>query len=1037
MEKRVIKNFVLFAVVSFVLLSVVSAGFFDMFKKKDVQLSASDGILLKLDFEDGNANDKSGLNIPVTISGATFGTEPGKGKVVKFDGVDDFLKVNSLTGLAERSFTFSFWMKSDYNHDDTNVISKQPAWIYYDAASTNMDVYFYEHGTSKRSAFTMLRGADAVAASYLVSYKANEWQHVAGVYDSVNHKLNFYIDGALADSKDGIGNLGASGAIYIGKSPFGNNFKGSMDDVVIYNKALSQEEIVGLIKSGLGAGSCYFVDSYLVYLASNNNVMTVKNAFTKSKYDEGKILCYNSKFYEASPKNDDWAGFIESANVVNTCIQVGAWYVPSGSETWTRGTVPAGCSGSGGEYVLTCTNIDFNCDTRVTIDDYTKFTLLVSSLSSNSQDLSQARVDTEKTACPKFGDYLQTLLGKELFPELSKVQNKVNECLSDTCPAGKVFKCSDGYTSIESVNTAEGRGSFSLPNCAGDEYILNEQDGSARLIMQKPYRATPTTLCRSTTESNSPEYKSQRSGASCNDFAGTLDEDSPYKIVNGQCVDPPSKVPPCGKYGDVDNDGDVDGTDIGLMTLTNSPTSEQKVRQDVNDDGKIDTADFLLITDFAGGEITTFPVCSDNCPVEKYDYNCDEKVSIEDANAIGDLWKDDTELTAALAYSLYNDIDGCKPLSLYITKKLNEGKTKVTDFDVLDVVGELESCGENRCLLIPDAGNGKAIIPRYYFDSTTQKCTAFNWGGVGGIVPFETLSSCQKSCEVVTTPVCTDSDGGLSYFEKGKVIDYLNDEYGDFCTEDVLTEYICKDNQKDSMTFTCPHGCSNGACLPPPDRGGRAVCIHDLGVEGKIEVDPRVRVDLIRPVGLNYCDPRDLEFKPVIANGDSCLNDYECSSNACIDGECISLRLELQKQTNLLTKILCRIRSVFTSESYDSCLTAEGGIKEPAEGDDTDTDEDDDQDDDTVTETIQLSCAAVDFNCDQAISSADAQILSTAYGGLPEGKVITPQYAYNAYQQCTHLGTYAGELQRRYGRFPVEELNSASAIVTECTPGTA
>ncbi|MBP6565803.1 MAG: BPTI/Kunitz domain-containing protein [Saprospiraceae bacterium] len=50
------------------------------------------------------------------------------------------------------------------------------------------------------------------------------------------------------------------------------------------------------------------------------------------------------------------------------------------------------------------------------------------------------------------------------------------------------------------------------------------------------------------------------------------------------------------------------------------------------------------------------------------------------------------------------------------------------------------------CALIPDVGNCKASIPRYYFDKTEKKCKVFYWGGCDGVVPFETFEDCNKKC---------------------------------------------------------------------------------------------------------------------------------------------------------------------------------------------------------------------------------------------------------------------------------------------------
>ena len=53
---------------------------------------------------------------------------------------------------------------------------------------------------------------------------------------------------------------------------------------------------------------------------------------------------------------------------------------------------------------------------------------------------------------------------------------------------------------------------------------------------------------------------------------------------------------------------------------------------------------------------------------------------------------------------------------------------------------------DESCLLVPDPGLCQAAFPRYYYNSQTEKCTQFLWGGCGGVVPFETLEECKNAC---------------------------------------------------------------------------------------------------------------------------------------------------------------------------------------------------------------------------------------------------------------------------------------------------
>ena len=75
--------------------------------------------------------------------------------------------------------------------------------------------------------------------------------------------------------------------------------------------------------------------------------------------------------------------------------------------------------------------------------------------------------------------------------------------------------------------------------------------------------------------------------------------------------------------------------------------------------------------------------------------------------------------------------------------------------NVLDVV-ELVSLilsGSNdedlpeECYLEPNSGPCFGAMPMYYFDSSTNSCEMFIWGGCQGTVPFQSLLECQNACE--------------------------------------------------------------------------------------------------------------------------------------------------------------------------------------------------------------------------------------------------------------------------------------------------
>ena len=88
---------------------------------------------------------------------------------------------------------------------------------------------------------------DAISLNGATEVNADEWHHVAGVYDGRVMKL--YVDGKLDATKPWAGGIAKNNSdVLIGENVEQPNrcFDGLIDDVRIYNYALSESEIKAL-----------------------------------------------------------------------------------------------------------------------------------------------------------------------------------------------------------------------------------------------------------------------------------------------------------------------------------------------------------------------------------------------------------------------------------------------------------------------------------------------------------------------------------------------------------------------------------------------------------------------------------------------------------------------------------------------------------------------------------------------------------------------------------------------------------------------
>ncbi len=191
----------------------------------------------------GNAQDGSGNGNHGTVNGATlttdrFGNQNG---AYSFDGVDDFISVSECVQipLSSNNRTCSFWIKS-------NIIDNPP----------NRDILNWgNYQSNQRFGFTMYSGLTYFCAQNNDFYGSvfvgdNGWKFITLTYNG--QFVSIYVNGLLDGGQ--FRNLNTVGdTIVIGSSPLfhpdATYFDGLIDDIGIWNRALSQQEITNLYNS--------------------------------------------------------------------------------------------------------------------------------------------------------------------------------------------------------------------------------------------------------------------------------------------------------------------------------------------------------------------------------------------------------------------------------------------------------------------------------------------------------------------------------------------------------------------------------------------------------------------------------------------------------------------------------------------------------------------------------------------------------------------------------------------------------------------
>ena len=201
---------------------------------------------------DGDATDSAGSN-DGTVDGAT-GTGSGKiDDAYSFDGGDVIDTNTQIINDANKSWTISFWAnQTTSNGDNKSMISQSRISTYITNTTVTFQVY---DGSWQRITKNISAG----------------FNHIVAIYNDTTGKMRLLINNSAASDIDvgtalllteqtGIGN----------RTTGGDGFIGVIDEVGIWDRALTSDEITELYNSGDGlqypfSSGAEFIPQILIY----------------------------------------------------------------------------------------------------------------------------------------------------------------------------------------------------------------------------------------------------------------------------------------------------------------------------------------------------------------------------------------------------------------------------------------------------------------------------------------------------------------------------------------------------------------------------------------------------------------------------------------------------------------------------------------------------------------------------------------------------------------------------------------------------
>jgi chitodextrinase len=201
-------------------------------------------------FDEGSGTtvgDSSGKGNTGTIQNATWTTTGKYGKALVFNGTNARVSIPDSASLRLTSaMTLAAWVNpTTVNNAWRDVIYKGNDNYFLEATSTN----------NARPAAGGTFGSGGGEAYGTAALTANTWTHLAATYDGA--MLRLYVNGVQVSSVARTGNLATSAnPLEIGgDSIFGQNFEGTIDEVRVYNVALTPMQIQSDMNTPTGGGS--------------------------------------------------------------------------------------------------------------------------------------------------------------------------------------------------------------------------------------------------------------------------------------------------------------------------------------------------------------------------------------------------------------------------------------------------------------------------------------------------------------------------------------------------------------------------------------------------------------------------------------------------------------------------------------------------------------------------------------------------------------------------------------------------------------
>lgn len=276
----------------------------------------------------------NGANLETTydfdgVKYITFGYAPQVvvERSIYFDGIQDYIDVGNYKNLNS-SFTISAWINR--KNTDQSILSKR------DAAYTNG--YDLRITNSGKVEMSWNGGIEVITSSTTIP--SNKWHHIAVNYNS--GKANLYIDGILDNTTSGLANPITTTESFIiaagGKSGTNDFFEGNIDEVRIWDIALTEDQLHYIMNQEIENNSGFVDGMVLPTSITKNDVLSIPwsnliGYYPMSVFTYTNVNDHSDSLNQGAIKHLNTVDF-QTAPLPYTTSSNGTW---NNNTTWTNG----------------------------------------------------------------------------------------------------------------------------------------------------------------------------------------------------------------------------------------------------------------------------------------------------------------------------------------------------------------------------------------------------------------------------------------------------------------------------------------------------------------------------------------------------------------------------------------------------------------------------------------------------------------------------------------------------------------------------